>query len=277
MIFVDTHVHLHDVFSLTAFLDASIANFEHAASRAGAGANPTFVMVLTESFPKRCFGRFFRFAEDGTLVKGDSKRRYRFQRTREHTSVYCLLDGRSTLILVAGRQIVTSERLEVLALGIDRIYPDGQPLEQVLSDVRREGALPVIPWGFGKWFGKRGRCLAEFLASTERSQTFCLGDNGGRPVFWGEPQLFQVARGKNIRILRGSDPLPFPYEVERVGSFGFNSPAQCSLDYPTSELIQIVTDPAVQLHPYGVLDHPFGFLKKQVCMQWIKNRHCARK
>lgn len=53
---------------------------------------------------------------------------------------------------MAGRQIVTAEKLEVLALGTDLDIDDGRPIREVLSLVTENGGLPVIPWGAGKWW-----------------------------------------------------------------------------------------------------------------------------
>ena len=39
----------------------------------------------------------------------------------------------------------------------DREFADGRPIPDVLAAVAEAGAIPVIPWGFGKWwFGNIG-------------------------------------------------------------------------------------------------------------------------
>ena len=66
------------------------------------------------------------------------------------------------LSIVAGRQIVTAENLEILALGFDAGLDDGLPIDEVILAVQAAGALCVLPWGFGKWTGKRGQNRSQY-------------------------------------------------------------------------------------------------------------------
>ena len=91
------------------------------------------------------------------------------------------------LRIVAGRQIVTSERLEVHALGTRARFADGLDMEQTLAAVRQTGALAVLPWGAGKWLGSRGRQVTDLLG--REAQDLLLADNGGRPWFWPETRF----------------------------------------------------------------------------------------
>ena len=83
-----------------------------------------------------------------------------------------------TLVLVAGRQIQTLEGLEALALGTDSEFPDGLELTAALAEVRASGALAVLPWGFGKWWFRRGQ-LARKAIDSAAANEFFLGDNRG--------------------------------------------------------------------------------------------------
>ena len=71
--------------------------------------------------------------------------------------------GTLPVLVIAGRQIVSAERIEVLALGTRTQIPDGQPLAATIDAVRADGALAVLPWGFGKWWGARGRMVDAYL------------------------------------------------------------------------------------------------------------------
>jgi hypothetical protein len=115
---------------------------------------------------------------------------------------------------------VTAERLEVLALGCADTIPDGRPVQEVIRQVSGCGALAVIPWGLGKWWGRRGRLVRALLDAPDLPR-FCLGDNGGRARVWRSPRLFTVARRRGMSVLPGSDPLPLPSHVTRAGSYGF--------------------------------------------------------
>ena len=78
-----------------------------------------------------------------------------------------------TLYVIAGRQIITRERLEVLALCTAKEFADGEEVETVLDKVRRAGGLPVLPWGAGKWWGTRGRIVTELLRKGQGESLRC--------------------------------------------------------------------------------------------------------
>ena len=130
-------------------------------------------------------------------------------------------NGAGRLLILSGRQVVAKEGLEVLLLGTRMRVPDGRPLAAVMAEGARGGALRVIPWGAGKWLFRRGRLLSDVIATESAGNGFFLGDGAGRPFFWTSPSHFQEAAKRGLRVLRGTDPLPFPSQVDRAGSFGF--------------------------------------------------------
>ena len=123
------------------------------------------------------------------------------------------------LVVVAGRQVVVRERLEVLALCTAREFPDGGSLTETIERVRAAGAVPVVPWGFGKWWFGRGKIVDDLVAGASPGD-FLLGDNGIRPRYSPEPRAFRSAAARGIAVLAGSDPLPFSAQVRRPGHFG---------------------------------------------------------
>src|SRR4030095_13902120 len=68
------------------------------------------------------------------------------------------------LLVIAGHQIVTSERIEVLAIACIENIADGLTLDATITAVRDAGAIPVLPWGVGKGSGERGRFVANAAA-----------------------------------------------------------------------------------------------------------------
>ena len=83
-----------------------------------------------------------------------------------------------------------------------KLYP-------VIRAVQENNALPVIPWGAGKWMGKRGEIVRRIMEDQKYYPVF-MGDNGNRPFFWKKPAIFDEAKEKfNIANISGSDPLPF--------------------------------------------------------------------
>jgi len=189
--------------------------------------------------------------------------------TKESSTVCITTGGGQHLYVVAGKQIVTSEKLEVLALGYHDNYPDGRSLSYVLEDLNTSRCLRVLPWGAGKWLGRRGQIIESLISSWNNDQLF-LGDNGNRPSFWPLPGLFGQAYKKNIHNLPGSDPLPFTGQEKKVGSFGFFLRGHVEHEKPFGSLINQVTSAADPVITFGAPESFTPFVKNQISMQIVK-------
>src|SRR4029077_15635911 len=152
-VLADAHVHFHRGFGRDAFLDGALCNFRRGAADLGLAGPLTCCLLLTESAGV-CFFRMSQ--EEG----GDGH--WSFAPTAEPESLI-VRRGDDRLILIAGRQVVTREGLEALALATAEDFPDGLPLDETLDRIRAAGALPVLPWGFGKWWSSRGSRVAQEL------------------------------------------------------------------------------------------------------------------
>lgn len=270
MLIIDGHVHIHDCFDISRFFGSAFFNFLQAARNAGCGLPHVPVLLLTEGRGQRVFHRIQEETKNGSNRVGDKQTGgYRVFATEEGESLRVQRMDGANMYLVSGRQIVTAERLEVLALSTVSEIPDGLQLEETVEAVREGGALPVIPWGFGKWIGRRGRILKRFMENASRSDFF-LGDNGGRPAFLPTPAHFSIGKGMGFRILPGSDPLPFPSETGRAGSFGFALRVSLDPGRPAHGIRTALSDHATRPVPYGRLETPFRFLRNQVAMQMMK-------
>lgn len=256
---VDGHVHIHPSYDVRQFLDAAAANFEAAAQRIGVPAGTPGVLMLTESAGVDAFAGLARQA-GGVLGE------WTISRTAETVSLAMTRSGAPRVYLVAGRQIVTADRLEVLALASGQIVPDDLPLEAAVSRVQATGALAVIPWGFGKWTGRRRRRLAEFLQSAAGDGVL-LGDNGGRLAVGPTPPLLREARERGLPVVPGSDPLPFASHAERAGRYGFVLEAAADPDHPARTVVQYLLSRKDQPCPYGRLTPLPAFLVTQLRMQ----------
>jgi hypothetical protein len=260
---VDAHAHIHDCFDLGAFLDSAAANF----AAASGGADARGVLLLTEGEGEDRFtelaGRA-RARRDGVGVP-DAAAEWTFETTLEEHALLAR-KGARTLVLVGGRQVATSDGLEVLVFGTRERFLDGRPLLDVLGRARAMERPHAIPWGAGKWLFRRGRMLSGILASGPGSD-FSLGDESGRPLFWPRVRHFEEARRRGIRVLRGTDPLPFVDEVARAGSFGFAIDGAIDLGRPMGWLETALRDPRVRLHDYGRLESPVPFVVHQWGMQ----------
>ena len=270
MILLDTHVHIYSCFDLGIFFDAAQANFTKEATAQGQThpAPQSFqgFLLLTESAAENWFSRL----KDGNHSLPDTFA-WQVKQTRENESL--VLEHQKShqkLFMAAGRQIVTKEGLEVLALCTDQQFADGQSLATTVKKTQQAGGLPVIPWGAGKWLGERGEILNNFL--TNYPGEILLGDNGGRPAFWPFPSRFRNYGNRQLPILPGSDPLPFPREAKQAGSFGCILTGTVSEDRPVADLKSLLNHHEGQLPSFGAPENPWRFLKNQFAMQLVKRR-----
>ena len=269
MILLDAHVHIYNCFDLQAFLDSALTNFKTQAARCGHEDTFTALLLLTESKGENWFQHLEGYAREGRVIGNPSSKNWSFHSTGENCSLQLRCNGSQGLFIIAGRQIVTAEGLEILALATDKNFNEGTSIEQIIQSIRDTGAIPVIPYGFGKWIGRRGMILRNLLEKTEDPRLF-LGDNGGRPLFLPRPSHFMQAEKKGIRILPGSDPLPFPSECERAGSFGFSVKGSISSTHPARDITRILLDSTCIFKPYGQREHLPRFFRNQLLMQIFK-------
>ncbi len=260
MLLIDAHVHIHDCFDMDGFFDAAEGNFRAAAGGDGA-VRLTGFLLLAETAKQH---RFQQLRE-----RGGSLRRWQALPTGEPLSLRLARTDRTGpgMYLVAGRQIVTAEKLEVLALLCGAEFEDGMELARTVGAVRTAGGLAALPWGAGKWLGSRKRLLAGYLAK-ERGGELFLADNGCRPSFWPFPRY---ARNAGRQPLAGTDPLPFPWEQGRAGSFGVRLEAGIDERSPAASLGILLRDRQCRPQPYGRPESPFRFVRNQAAMQIHKN------
>ena len=270
---VDAHVHCHAGVPPARLLDHAAANI--AAAAAARNIRPAAGwLLLTEMAGDDAFASLDRAAADGTDLDG-----WRIRRTAEPISLITepvspIDQGPAAfpLILVAGRQIVTAEGLEVLAIGARGPFADGQALASAVAAVRAAGGLAVLPWGFGKWWGRRGAVVEDFLARATPGSLF-LGDNGGRLQGASPPAAFGTAAAKGIPVLPGSDPLPLAAEAETAaGRYGFVLEAVVDADHPAAGLVAHLEALREQPPSFGTRQSLLAFVSRQLAMQWRKRR-----
>ncbi len=266
MIIIDTHVHLYAVYNMAFFFDCAYKNFEVVTRHQANSSSGQFVLMLTETT------RHNWFSETTTRLKAEKVvifDRWSIQKTNDKNCICAVSNTNEKLFIIKGYQIVTKENLEVLALGLDARIADGLALEQTIAQVLRVGSMPVLPWGVGKWLGKRGRIINNLLNSDIASQ-IALGDNGGRPGIFPVPEQFTTAEQLGIPIFPGTDPLPLASEEKKVG--------RCCLvyqkeldDQPIShQVIQLLKNREIEFKKKIVLENNFRFLVNQLLLRWQK-------
>lgn len=252
---LDAHAHLHGCFDLDLFLTAAARHFAWAAKRLRLPESARGCLVLVETASQ---ARFVALRDAGEETAGG----WRVRGGEEALSVLAEHEDGARVVLLAGRQIATREGLEVLAVGQVEQVADGKPIHGVLDEVSRLGALPIIPWGFGKWWWRRGK-LVEGLVQAPSVPTLFLGDNGGRWRRGPSPRLFRVAESRGIWNIPGSDPLPLSWQADRAGGYG--SYLQCTLDItrPASQIRTLLREASVQPPLFGRRESLIRFTRAQ--------------
>ena len=239
---VDGHIHIHPCYGTDLAFSCLIDNLMRMGqSSASLFSLPIgYLAILAES--RSC--HYFRDAVKEDRDKAAS--RYAVRAGPEPGSLLVLQEDKPDLCLIAGRQIVTAERIEILALTTDADIPDGLPAQTVLDTIRAEGGIPVLSWAPGKWFFGRGQLVGR-LIDAAKPGTLLLGDTSLRPPLWSEPRRMRAGRIKGLAVIAGSDPLPFTGEERRMGTYGFCRQGDFDLSRPVTELRDILRGPAAGL------------------------------
>ena len=255
---VDAHVHFHQRRFVAPTLDAAARNFSRVANQTGRllGA-----LLLAESARERVFEHISGWNTCGG---------WHLRPVAGELETIIASSGRGKIVIVSGRQVRCALGLEALALGTTRDYPDGRELRETLDLIRADGALGVVPWGFGKWMGRAGEVIRE-LFSTSSPDSVYAGDNGGRLQLWRMPRPLQAAARAGFKVLPGTDPFPFAADYRRVGAFGFLAGTDVSRSAPWRSLKQWLEGPGSAPEPYGQALNPVQFLLNQGWMQ-VHNR-----
>ena len=275
--YVDAHVHIHDCFDLQQFFDAAARNFALHTSKNSSTTSNTYILCLTESYGAEKFEELARRANVKPASVRASEASWSFRHSNDDKCLVAVHPDLGEIVVVAGRQIVTAERLEILALGSVGKWEDGLAVSDVVQSVIDSGSIPVLPWGFGKWLGRRSGTVASLIEKFDDGSLY-LGDNSGRPGIMPVPAEFTVASGSTMRILPGSDPLPFKSEYDRAGSFGFYTDDVSNREGVWSGLRTMMQQGDGSIHRYGSLESPLRFVRNQVAMQYVmrvSNRRCA--
>jgi SAM-dependent methyltransferase len=256
---IDAHVHCHRGIEPAEALGHAARNLA-AAARAGGLTPAAGWLLFTETADAHVFTALRRNPRE--LVG------WTLEATEEEVSLLARGSFDFPLVLVAGRQIVTAEGLEVLALAAAGPFADGQELAATVAAVGEAGGLAVLPWGFGKWWGRRGKVLTRFLEQAQPGTVF-LGDNGGRPQLGPIPRPFTRAAGRGIFTLPGSDPLPLPAERDAVGRYGFVLEGAVDPARPAAGLLWLLRGLRHQPAAFGRRQRLAPFLVRQIALRRV--------
>lgn len=253
---VDAHVHLYEKFELAAGLDAAASSFSSARRAAGLQSSSSDCLIVVDPMGSDGFGRLADQGAAGWSVS----------RMNELTLQAVRKTDQTTIVILGGRQVRTESGLEVLALFVRDSLAEGLSLRRTVEEALRKGAIPVVPWGFGKWWGRRGRIVEGLLRSDLGGRTL-IADSAVRPHWMPEPRTFEVAKELGIPVVAGSDPLPFRGEERKIGRYGFVLAGTLNAEDPVTTLRDRLTKKKFDPEMYGRREYPFGAVKLQLAMQ----------
>lgn len=278
MIFVDAHVHIHPCFQIDTFLRFAYENLNKLAKTSQTDRYPELVLLFTESVDENAFEEIKKNKSQGIFLDADHRIKGIIEATAEPESLVMVPEckrGENPLpriSLIAGRQYVSAEKLEVLTIGTLSEDLEGLPTMEILNRNAAAGHLSILPWGFGKWIKKRGAIIDDVLSQWSPGSIY-FGDNGNRVAFTSLPKKLQVAEKKGFQILSGTDPLPLPSETKKGGRLAtkittFNE--VWDMEKPFDSLKRCLNSSGCKLETVGRFENPAAFAKNQFYMQYRK-------
>jgi hypothetical protein len=258
----DSHVHFHKQFNIGEFFDSCFINL----TKISDSDIENGILFFTEGWNEDYFNQL-RTVQKITSSR-DSKSNYKVNDNKKNSFEIRWEERGMTILAIQGYQVVSKEKIEVLSLGTKTRISDGASVEAIIMKIKELGGVPILPWGFGKWIGVRGRIVDE-LISNQKDQFF-IGDNGGRTSLIPYPKQFRMAKEKNIKILPGSDPLPFPSEADRALSYGFLFNIDIDEADPWNSIKVALLSEDFSVNEFGKLTNPISFIKNQISMQLKK-------
>jgi hypothetical protein len=223
----DAHVHLYDLFDPARFFQNALDNLATLA-----GPDDQRALLLTEAAGCHAFARL----KAGTFPLPDE---ISVDNTAEEESLR-ITCGERSLLLIAGRQIVTRERVELLGLTSDAAPEDGCAAADAVQQLLDRGAIPVLAWAPGKWMFSRAKVVHSLCGRFP--ETLWLGDSRMRPAGWPTPAPMRTCA---LPVLAGSDPLPVPGEEAECGRYGIRVPGDVDPERPAAFLREALRNPDV--------------------------------
>lgn len=206
----DSHVHLYKCFDLSLLLSKALENAK-ALVNTQDGENLTLFLGIASTAKETQWSELVALAEDGKPLSGAGGD-WQLGLASD-SSLLRAEAGGAQIYLVPGQQINSSEGLELILMGAETPKVDASKTLAWHLDAN-PNHLNIVPWGVGKWLGKRGQVVLDLVASDR--QGYVLGDNGGRPALWSKVKPFDVYRAQSMQALPGTDPLPIAGEEAAV-------------------------------------------------------------
>lgn len=238
-VIADTHVHIYPVHD-AAMLIAG------ARERLIRHASTPFAMTALFLTEGQSFDFFATLHANRDFETGPEREAMLFNRTGQ------------SIWIIAGRQIVARERVEILSLACAEKISDGLPANEVIRRVCAAGGVPVLAWAPGKWMFKRAEVVRRLLDEFGPEELL-LGDSSLRATGWPEPRLMKMRK-----TLAGSDPLPFAGEEEQAGRYGIRMQFDFDESRPVSSLRAALLNPQIPIERVGSRNTPWSMVDRMI-------------
>jgi hypothetical protein len=238
IIVADCHVHYYPCYDWLTFLSRLRENLSRLHPQAVQAA------FLTEGSAYN----YFNDIKDGHML--DAGGRIEIPTEGEKTVCLRFAVAAPPLFLFAGRQIITRERLEILALVVNHPIPDHMPAIETVAAVQAVGGIPVLPWAPGKWTLRRKKTVKALLCAYDPGGLY-LGDSSLRPARMPESKLMQWAISEGFGVLAGSDPLPVKGEEHYAGSYGVQLTGPLDARHPARSICKVIQETIVPIPTVG--------------------------
>lgn len=264
MIFIDGHVHIWKKYDLFTFFETAFLNFSSAISKFEYSSTPLCLLLFTETPDGYSYSTIVEMADrNSDLINSHDTISFR------HTFNGDAIEIVHTkfpikVILVPGYQLVSNENIEALGLFMKEKVEPNLSLKETIASIKSNNGLTVLPWGVGKWLGRRGKLIEKLI---QQGESVFLGDNGNRPKIWPQKGITELAAKYDLGVISGSDPLNLQGGHYTVGSFGSILPTWKKEDMSLEQIKTELADRKNELIPYGTSQNELAFIRSQIALR----------
>lgn len=221
---VDTHIHYYPLYRREVFI---YSLFQNLAGHNNSAVNAAF---LIDSLGYDAWSLVENFEDLPCLVR------------RDDACLRIKQQGYGELLLFTGKQIVTREGVELLALFLNKEIKSGLAIYDTITKITDMGGIPVLPWSPGKWLFTRGKIVRNLINEVDPGKVL-IGDTSLRPSSGFIPSMFRLAKHKGFKIVCGTDPLPVKGEEKLIGSYASVVETDFDMAKPVESMRSCLLDP----------------------------------
>ncbi|MEW6001522.1 MAG: hypothetical protein AB1638_02585 [Nitrospirota bacterium] len=260
LLLIDGHVHIYPHYDLSKAVQEGMNNLKAASENIIERSNPDeyfLIWLLTERSDCNFFDTLVMYP--GRFKTKD----FKLIPVPEKEAVVIEQAGQPVLYILAGRQIVSREGLEILSLISTQYIKDRKrTIDDVIKAVNESGGIAGLNWAPGKWFFSRGKVVRRVLEEYS-PEKLVLGDTPLRNTLWPMPKLMKDAKVRGFKVIAGSDPLPFDREEKYLGSYGFSITGEFNAARPVESVRSLLKQKGNNITLIGKRNNFITFCRRQ--------------